>query len=336
MPLLRFVALLLVTPLLAASRQPGAPAPEAPHLSGRLQALSNDPEGGASLVVNGRKVHAPAGVVWEFPGQRFTLHEVMSQAPAACVERGESGLLAGDACVKSRRPGFDGTKVVVTLADATGAAVTTAAAVTVPGGHDFASGGITFVNAAEGYLRVGGAYGVDAGGTLVRLNDPTGVQSIQTGTGCGREGNCSPDSRFRIGVTPATVAFTTGRPACIPGPDQQFCPPATASAPDGLPVALQKGDHIAAKGALELVDGVGVFFAERLVVQASRLIGPDPGRQPHVSRGTVAASLRFVTAYRPVSECAACTGFDSAEPRWRRYTVPITMAASDRNSLCQF
>ena len=202
-----------------------------------------------------------------------------------------------------------------TLADATGAAVTTAAAVTVPGGHDFASGGITFVNAAEGYLRVGGAYGVDASVTLVRLNDPTGLQSTQTGTGCGREGNCSPDGRFRIGVAPPTVAFTTGRPACMPGPRRTAMSARNRLGARGSATgAAERGPH-RGQGSAEVVDGVGAFFAERVVVQASRLVGPDPADNLQVCRGTLSASPRSVAVCRPVSECAACTGFDSAEPR---------------------
>src|SRR4029079_3031779 len=38
----------------------------------------------------------------------------------------------------------------------------------------------------------------------------------------------------------------------------------------------------------------------------------------------------------PVSECAASTGFDSGEPRWRRNMLRTTIANSDMNSLCQF
>lgn len=34
--------------------------------------------------------------------------------------------------------------------------------------------------------------------------------------------------------------------------------------------------------------------------------------------------------------CTACTGLDSDAPRCRSQIVPITMLASDRNSLCQF
>ncbi len=38
----------------------------------------------------------------------------------------------------------------------------------------------------------------------------------------------------------------------------------------------------------------------------------------------------------PVSACDACTGFDSAEPSWRRKTERTTTTAIERNSLCQF
>ncbi len=52
-------------------------------------------------------------------------------------------------------------------------------------------------------------------------------------------------------------------------------------------------------------------------------------------RGVGRRDQRSAQAF-PVSECGANTGLDSAEPRWRRKIVPITMAARDRNSLCQF
>jgi hypothetical protein len=38
----------------------------------------------------------------------------------------------------------------------------------------------------------------------------------------------------------------------------------------------------------------------------------------------------------PWSSCGLATGFDSAEPRCRKYTDTHTIAAIDRNSLCQF
>ena len=48
--------------------------------------------------------------------------------------------------------------------------------------------------------------------------------------------------------------------------------------------------------------------------------------------------MRAETAGRqsPVSAWGVYTGFDSAEPRWRRRTENTTMAPTARNSLCQF
>ena len=36
--------------------------------------------------------------------------------------------------------------------------------------HAVDDGAVTFVNEAQGYLRIGGAFGVDRDGTLVRIN----------------------------------------------------------------------------------------------------------------------------------------------------------------------
>jgi hypothetical protein len=78
-------------------------------------------------------------------------------------------------------------------------------------------GAVTFVNERDGSLRIGGMFGADLGGTLVRLNDPDARQSVQSGAGCGGEGNCSPDRRFRVDTVYFTVRFTSGPPACVPG-----------------------------------------------------------------------------------------------------------------------
>jgi hypothetical protein len=53
-----------------------------------------------------------------------------------------------------------------------------------------------------------------------------------------------------------------------------------------------------------------------------------------VSRFFVAIAI--LPRQRPVSECGACTGFDSGDHRCRRYTASHTIEAIARNSLCQF
>ena len=43
-----------------------------------------------------------------------------------------------------------------------------------------------------------------------------------------------------------------------------------------------------------------------------------------------------IRAHVPVAETGACTGFDSGDPCWRRKIVSTTIAATARNSDCQF
>jgi hypothetical protein len=241
----------------------------AARVAGRLDAITLTPHGEAILTINGRRIHAGADVPWAFPGQQITAREVFAQAPAACVARGETGLLASDECLGSRTANVSARKVAVTLAAAEGG-LATASSITVPGGGELLSGAVTFVNPSEGYLRVAGPYGTDQG-TMVRINDPGATQSMQTGAGCGREANCSPDVRFRIRATPPSVVFTTGRPACIPGPVDQLCPPPSREMPDGVAAAVQKGDHVTAAGSYEQTDDARVFVAEAMKVKSAHV-----------------------------------------------------------------
>jgi hypothetical protein len=264
------VLAILFTPAIVEILVAAPPTPAVlTHVSGRLDALSIDSSGRARLVVAGRRIHAEPDVPWEFPGQQLVLREVLAQAPAACVSRQETGLLAADECLASRRANLPDRNLVVTVFTA-GISEPVASAIKVTGGRDSVSGAVTFVSPSEGYLRVGGAYGVDTG-TMLRINDPGSIQSMQSGTGCGREGNCSPDARFGIRRTPPSVAFTTGRPACIQGPVEQLCPPASREMPDGLTAAVQKGDHVSAAGAYEQIGDERVFFAEAMHVKSARV-----------------------------------------------------------------
>ena len=140
-------------------------------------------------------------------------------------------------------------------------------------------GAVTFVNEEQGYLRIGGAFGVDQAGALLRINDPDTRQSVQSGIGCGGEGNCSPDTRFRANVAHYSVRFEVGYLACVPGGLGDVC--AAASRPvrgivdAALLLPIRLGDHVTAEGAFEVVDGVRIFSAHTLVDRTSPL---EPGR----------------------------------------------------------
>jgi hypothetical protein len=139
-------------------------------------------------------------------------------------------------------------------------------------------GAVTFVNEEEGYLRINGALGADEGGALLRINDPDARQSVQSGTGCGMEGNCSPDRRFRLNANEWTVRFEAGYAACIPGGLGDACPhtirPVRMLLDGNAMLPIARGDHVTARGGFEVYDGVRVFWAHALVVHTS----PTGGR----------------------------------------------------------
>ena len=242
-------------------------------LRGMIDSIALKPGGDSLIVVGTTPVRIPAGGTVGFPGVRLTVGELMAQAPAECRARGQSGLLRRDDCLRERQPAFTGTPVRVdAIRDASG--TLTAETMTLLGPSDQITGAVTFVSTTDGYLRVGGQYGADAGGTMVRINDPSGAQSVQHGAACGNEGNCSPDSRFRLDTTNYSVVFTIGNPACVPADAvaDGFCPAARRQAPapsDLLP--LQNGDHVSAHGAFAVIGGVRVLVAHTLVAEGSGL-----------------------------------------------------------------
>jgi hypothetical protein len=251
-----------------------------------------------SVIVGKEQVLVPSSVMVQMPGDLLTLQELFAFAPARCQGTHESGLVATDEC---RRPARDDSgrtptwtleadrtprsyldpvptdEVSPTIAsieasrDAGGTLVATAIALTRT--DVSVAGAVTFVNADEGYLRVNGALGADEGGALLRINDPEARQSLQSGTGCGAQGNCSPDVRFKASTATMSVRFEAGYPACVPGGLGDVC--ALSSRPvqgliDGnvmLPIVV--GDHITAQGGFETYDGVRVFWAHALVVHTS-------------------------------------------------------------------
>src|SRR4051812_22449199 len=63
---------------------------------------------------------------------------------------------------------------------------------------------------------------------------------------------------------------------------------------------------------------------------SSKYINQNSCRQIRLIRA------RICSAYFPVSSFGASTGFDSGEPFCRRKIEKNTIAATDKNSLCQF
>jgi hypothetical protein len=263
----------------------------------------DDRDSGGSVVVGKQRILIPPGLPVQLPGGPLTFTELWTLAPARCVERRESGLVPGDTCRRPPRDDRGGTPAWTLERDRTprsyldpeptDEAPPTMARVTAvrgAGGALTASGlaltrtdtsvwgAVTFVNEQEGYLRVNGALAADEGGALLRINDPDARQSVQQGTGCGAQGNCSPDVRFKANMLTPTVRFEAGYTACIPGGLGTVC--VAGSRPvrgllDGnamLPILV--GDHITAQGGFEVHDGVRVFWAHTLTVTTSPM--PEP------------------------------------------------------------
>jgi hypothetical protein len=293
-------AVLLVAPALA-----DAPAGEI-RVRGELTGAAVDNRGdrwsAGAITIGTQRIVVPSQLLIELPGIALSLQEIFAMAPERCRTQGATGLLASDACrmpsgeapAKPRWSPLDDRTPRSTLDEApSGALPPTMAQVTaVRAGSDAiattitlrrddpeVAGAVTFVNEAQGYLRIGGAFGVDRDGALVRINDPDTRQSAQSGTGCGREGNCSPDARFRADTVHYSVRFGAGYPACVPGALGDAC--AAASRPvrgvidAALLLPIRLGDHVRAQGAFEVVDGVRIFSAHSLVDGTSPLA---PGR----------------------------------------------------------
>ena len=173
-----------------------------------------------TIVVSGRNIIIPANNVIDLPANRLTLQELFVNAPSACAADvnpadgipDETGLAKGDACNGS------GTGAAVSmLGNKTNAGDLIAGEVFLEKAGELVSGVVNFVNYDEGYFRVNGLVGDDTTGAMIRVNDPEGRHTEQTGAGCAGSGpNCSADTRY--GVDPDNYTFTgsTGYPMCIP------------------------------------------------------------------------------------------------------------------------
>jgi hypothetical protein len=210
-------ALLGATVLLPLTAGTASATPTASVISGRIEQLTLNSPGdvwsGGWIRVGGQAVVLPRNLLLDLPANRLSLQQLFTTAPQTCRDRGESGLASTDACNVSGIGGF-----ATIQANLTNAGDVIAGDVFIEKGRDIVSGAVTFVNVTAGYFRVNGTSATDAGGTIVRLNDPTGRHTIQQGPGCsaGSTTNCSPDPRFTLDTDNYTNAFSTGYPMCIP------------------------------------------------------------------------------------------------------------------------
>jgi len=260
------------------------------------------------MVVGGANVIIPRNMVIDLPANRLTLQQFFTNAPSACTDGpdadtvpDETGLGKGDSCNSS------GSGAVITLlANKTNAGDIIAGEIMLEKATELVSGVITFINYDEGYFRVDGIVGDDNTGAMIRVNDPEGRHTHQTGAGCAGSGaNCSADTRY--GVDPDNYTFTasTGYPMCIPstvargpfdfdgnrdgdtldpaetaitaqaesdGSDDELCPQTnrtgvgTVVGDSRLFAPIQIGDSVNADGNFENIDGVTFLSAHTVGV----------------------------------------------------------------------
>jgi hypothetical protein len=252
-----------------------------------------------TITIGTERIVVPALLLVELPGTTLTLQELFALAPLRCRALHETGLVRTDAC---RRPATDPNgsprpavhpidttprtsldpspsydppvgAVRVTAVRASDGTLT-AKAVSLLKESATASGAVTFVDRHNGFVRIGGATGLDIGGTFVRLNDPTARLSTQRGSGCSTEGNCSPDVRFRLDPLRDTVRFAAGPAACLPSDSPgDLCSrsvrPLRAPVDPSVLVPIEPGDHVTATGYFDVVDGIRILWAHTVIVETT-------------------------------------------------------------------
>lgn len=256
-------------------------------------------------MASGQDVIIPTNMLIDLPANRLTLRQLFEQAPAACLALGETGLARADACVDGGPGGM-----LTAVANLTRGFQVIAGEALVSKGPSQAglpvdtvvSGIVTFLDYTDGFLRINGIPGSPLSGTIIRLNDPDSVHTIQQGLGCDATmPNCSADVRFTGDLENYTFNFATGYPLCIPsthtggarttasnlnGIGDPFCPFTNRSAHDGLVAVadstrfapLRLGDSISAEGNFEVVDGVVFFSAHTLGVPIGLTTADHPSQ----------------------------------------------------------
>lgn len=253
-----------------------------------------------TMVVAGQAFIIPANLLIDLPANRLTLQQVLAQAPPEALALGESGLCKGDSTLRGRQGGFafilgnqmvDGRQI--------------AGDVFIQKSSDFFSGNVTFINHDEGYFCLNGIEGQDGTGTMVRINDPDAVHTIQSGSGCtpGMP-NCSPDVRYCNDPENYTITFSNGYPMCIPstvtggartqgadadGRNDEYCPHQNRQGPlrgngreatdSRYQAPMQVGDNVGVEGSPEVINGVS-FFSAHTCTGGKAIVTRDDPTQP--------------------------------------------------------
>jgi hypothetical protein len=248
---------------------------------------------GGTMVIGGQNVIIPRNLIIELPANRMSLQQLYQQAPPASFLEGETGLAVSD----RSRVSFPGFATV--LANTTINLTPIAGEIFIEKAADTITGKVTYIDHTQGFIRVNGRpFDIDTG-LMIRINDPDGIHTIQSGIGCipGMP-NCSPDVRFSLDPTNYTITFTTGFPAALPstvplgsrpgfdpltdnaaaasdalGNGDPFAPQSNrgpAFVPDATRFApIKLGDWVSAQGGFHTINGTKFLAAHTLTIGAA-------------------------------------------------------------------
>ncbi|HEY4426063.1 MAG TPA: hypothetical protein VGN10_17770 [Pyrinomonadaceae bacterium] len=210
------VLLVLLAFLLVPAGTAHAQTASAAPITGEIERLTlnsqKDPWSGGVIVVGGQNIIIPRNLLMDLPANRLTLNQFFAQAPAACLQRAESGIAKADVCNANRTGG-----IATIHANRTSAGNVIAGDIFIQKGLDTVKGNVTYINYTDGYFRLNGTLNSATTGVMVRINDPANRHTVQQGAGCvAGTVNCSPDRRFGLDPDNYTNTFSTGVPSCLP------------------------------------------------------------------------------------------------------------------------
>jgi hypothetical protein len=255
---------------------------------------------GGNITVGDYRVIVPRNLLIDLPANRLTLQQIVVGSNVVGVP-------------------LEGQAMATILANRLADGRVIAGDILINKGVELLTGEVTFINYTDGYLRIEGSQAQDAGGVVLRINDPSMRHTIQRGYGCaaGNSNNCSPDDRFIVDSVNYTASFATGYPVCIPstatntttrlvggnasGVGDPLCPATNRSqiADPGRPPAaviagelvpesrrfapVQVGDSLTANGNYEVLNGQEFFSAWRVQVHAKLTTRNDPTQPDYIT-----------------------------------------------------
>lgn len=261
-------------------------------LTGEIEQITlngdvNDHFVSGTIKLDGQTVIVPRNLIIDLPVYKMTLSQLYREAPENCKALNQTGLTSTDSSLCNTSVGGTGA-IAHILANRQEDGRVIAGQVEIEKSQKSLTGVVTFIDYNQGYFRLNGDFSFDSGGTIVRINDPWGRHTIQSGVGCGQGINCSPDYRFAVDNGYYTVMFNNGYPVCIPstqigdttfskrtsgsdslGNGDPFCPQTNRGAFSSnsyvfAPLIL--GDHVLVSGGYEQISEVKFFSAHSLKI----------------------------------------------------------------------